>query len=319
MSLEFPLIHFATIATAVALPTLGVSFGQSYLGLAALKALHRQPRMRADIMRTMLISMALTETAAILGLALSVVLLFYENPLESGLATSIAELGIALAIGLPGFTIGIATAFPGVATLEAIARQPFFARKISNIMLITQTIGQTGIIFGFLTSLFIKFALPSVGSMNDAIKLFSSGLAIGLGSIGPAFGLGRFAQTACENLGYRPESYNKILTFTFITEAIIETPLIFALVVSLLLATTGSTSESMLAGLAYMSAGLVIGIGTFSPGLNSARVAQSAATQISYSPQAYPLISKTSLIAQSLIDTSALYALLISLLMIFLR
>lgn len=319
MSMLLPIFHFSTITIAIVLPAIGVSLGQALVGLSGIKALNRQPSIRPDITKTLLVGMALTETAAVIGLALAIMLLFGESPYEDSLYVRIAELGIACAIGLPGFIIGLTTARPAIETLQAMSRQPFMARKITNIMLLTQSIGQTGIIFGFIASLFIKSQMAEVSTLNNALRLLSSGVAIGLGAIGPAYGLGHFAQTAIKILGLRPHTYNKILTFTFISEAIIETPLIFALLVSLVLASSPTTSTNYLYGITFLCSGLVIAIGTISPGINSGKVAASACNQISYNPKQYNTISRLSLIGQTLIDTSALYALLIALLLIFFK
>ena len=68
-----------------------------------------------------------------------------------------------------------------------------------------------------------------------------------------------------------------------------------------------------------LAAGLCTGIGTFGPGISSGKTASAACHQIAVNPEHHGMLSKVSIFAQGLIDTSAIYALLISLLLIFFR
>ena len=68
----------------------------------------------------------------------------------------ISECGIALALGIPGFLVGAFSSLPSQQAAIALTRQPLASSKIINIMLLTQSLVQTPVIFGFLISLFIK-------------------------------------------------------------------------------------------------------------------------------------------------------------------
>ena len=76
---------------------------------------------------------------------------------------ALLNLGIAFAISLSGFVLGLVSALPAQQAVLAIARQPFFSQKIFRFMLITQSIIQTPIVFGFIIAMFIKDqANPSI-------------------------------------------------------------------------------------------------------------------------------------------------------------
>ena len=126
MILAAAFIHFITIAVSTVCAALGVSIGQGFTSRAAFKAIERQPAAYNEIARTHLLGLALIETGAILGLLISF-LLFFLPP--TTYAAALAEIGMAIAISIPGLTIGLASAMPAYEAMNAVARQPFLAKK----------------------------------------------------------------------------------------------------------------------------------------------------------------------------------------------
>ena len=306
-------LHYGTIALIVSISAIGVAVAQGLANLAALDASNRQPQAKNDIIRLAILGTALIETSAILAVAMAFFLLFSRNTPTT--MSSIAELGIAAALCLSGFAVGLASYKPVQAACHSVARQPFFAQNILRFMLITQSLVQTPVIFAFIVSIFIRHqAVPGISTSN-ALRLLASGLAIGLGSIGPTIGLAQFAGAACEGIGKNRRSYGKLLSFSFISQAIIETPAIFALLVALMLIFSPIYPDSALKGITFLSAGLCIGFGTLGAGISSGRTSAAACTQIALNPSLYTSLSKVSMFVQGLIDTAAVYALLIALLL----
>jgi F0F1-type ATP synthase membrane subunit c/vacuolar-type H+-ATPase subunit K len=310
-------LHYGTIALTVGINSIGVGLGEGLTSRAALKAIDIQPSAQNDIARVAILGTALIETSAIMGVTIAFYLLLGSKGASQALPSSIAEVGIALAICLSGLVIGLASSFPAREACMAIARQPFFADKILRFMLITQSIIQTPIIFGFIIAIFIRTQAANISTIPEALTLVASGLCIGLGSIGPAIGLAVFAKHACRGLGINRNAYNNLMSFTFISQAIIETPMIFALLVSLMLIILPST-PTMLSGIAFIGAAFCMGIGTLGPGIASGRTASAACHQIALKPELYSSISKVSMFAQGLIDTCAIYTFLIAISLILL-
>jgi len=309
-------LHYSTIALTVAINSLGVGIGEGIASLAALRAINKQPSASSDIMKTAVFGMALIETAAIMGVIISIMLIFGTPTGSVSLYTSLAEVGIMLAICLAGLVIGIVSAFPVQQACHAIARQPFFSTKIARFMLITQSIIQTPIIFGFLIAVYIHEQAHLATTLSEGVRLLACGLSIGLGSIGPAIGLAHFAKVACRSLGINRSAYPKLLTFTFLSEAIIETPIIFAMIVSLLIMIS-TPNPKLATAIALISAAFSIGIGTFGTGISSGRTAAQACHQIARNPEQANVLSKVSMFAQGLMDTIAIYALLVALALLF--
>lgn len=313
------LIHYGTIVCAVAIPAIGVGIGQGFASGRALDAIDQQPMARADITKVTILGMALIETAAVMGTFVAFLLLFGTKHITHTTYTRAAEIGIACAICLPGFVLGLISALPARAACYAVARQPFFTNQITRFMLITLSLIQTPIIFGMITALFIQTQIATITTVRDSMRLIASGIAIGFGSIGPAIGLALFADSACRGIGINRTIYNQLLSFTFISQAIIETPIIFSFMVALvlLLFIPGSPTENILHGIAMLSASLCIGLGTMGPGISSGRTAAQACTQITWHPELYGILSRISMFAQGIIETCAIYAVLISFLLLF--
>lgn len=307
------IFHYVTIALTVSVTSIGVGIGEGLACQAALEAINIQPSAKSEIARTAILGMALIETATIMGMTIATILLMDTNKAASTMYSGIAELGIAFAICISGFVLGLVSALPTQQACLAIARQPFFSQKIFRFMLITQSIIQTPIIFGFIIAMFIRDQAMIVTSLEDSLRLVASGICIGIGSVGPAIGLGLFAQTACRSIGINRNAFNKILSFTFISEAIIETPIIFALIISLMLINTKVADGDMLHAIGMLSAAICIGFGTIGAGISSGRTAAAACHQIALAPNQHSILSRTSMFAQGLIDTCAIYALIIAL------
>lgn len=318
MHLSPEFLHYSAIATSIALSSISVGLGQGLISWSALNAIHRQPAAQDDIMRVAIIGMTLVETVAILGLLISIFLLAYTS--ADSVFTHYAKIGIIAAMSITGLVTGLTSAFPAQAACLAVARQPFFAHRISGFMLMTQVLIQTPIIAAFLVSLFIQGQSDSATTITDSLRLIASGLCIGIGSIGPAIGLMTFSKAALNSLGKNSKAYSKLLSFTFISEALIETPIIFCLIIAItLLFLVPHASTDPIHGIIFLAAGLCTGLGTLGTGISSGITAAAACTQIGNAPESYNVLSRTSILAQSLIETMVLYTVILSLLMILFR
>jgi F0F1-type ATP synthase membrane subunit c/vacuolar-type H+-ATPase subunit K len=314
--------HYFSIVCAVALNAISVGIGQGLANITAINAMNIQPSSRNEISRASLFGTALIETSAVLGAFIALALLASRGFLT--LASEFqgpAELGIALAICIPGLTLGIVTALPARAACIAVTRQPFYVDKIIRFMIICISLMQTPIIFGLIISLIIISQLDTILYWQDVLRIIGAGTAIGLGSIGPSIGLGMFTKQVCLSLGIRRKSYDTLFSFSLMRIAVIETPLIFALVISLLLLffVPPAASEDIVAGIGFLAAGLAVGIGTFGAGISSARTAAAAAQYIAINPQSANILSQTSLLGQGMIEASVIYPTIVAFFLIFIN
>lgn len=71
--------------------------------------------------------------------------------------------------------------------------------------------------------------------MEEGIKLLATGLAIGLGALGPGIGIGIIGGKAVEAIGRNPDVSNQIQTNMILAIAFAEAVAIYALVVALII------------------------------------------------------------------------------------
>lgn len=315
--MAFEMMYTISTALPVCLAALGTGIGQGLIGRKSLEAANVQPHATAEISRISLLGISLTETSAILGLVISIVLFRDASVPAEILYASYGRFGICLAIGITSFVAGIAASFPAQAACLAVARQPFFTNKILQLMLITQSVIMTPNIFGFLIALLIQAKVGTVTNFAGGLQLISAGLAIALGSIGPCIGLSMFASAACTAAGVNRKAYAKILPFSFICEGIIETPAILSLLTALIILNINVMNTSPdLQGIVLLAAALCIGLSTLGTGINTGKVAAAASVHIGENPDNYSAISKVGLLALAMIDTFAIYGFIIALVLI---
>lgn len=70
---------------------------------------------------------------------------------------------------------------------------------------------------------------------TEAVKLFATAFVMGLGTLGPALGIGILAGKALEAIGRNPEASSKIQTSMILAIAFAEAIAIYALVVALII------------------------------------------------------------------------------------
>ncbi len=73
------------------------------------------------------------------------------------------------------------------------------------------------------------------GDIAEALRQIAAGLAIGLGALGPALGIGMLAAKAMESLGRNPDAAGPIQTNMILAIAFAEAIAIYALVVAIII------------------------------------------------------------------------------------
>lgn len=74
-----------------------------------------------------------------------------------------------------------------------------------------------------------------VASNLESVKLIAMALAIAIGGMFPALGIGKVGAKAMESIGRNPEAASKVMTAMLIAAAFIEAIAIYALVVALII------------------------------------------------------------------------------------
>ncbi len=312
--LLYMFIHYFSIAFLVAASSLGAALGQGKIGKASIDALNRQPAAQSGIFNAFAVSMAIIETSSILGLIMGFVLLRIQ---PTSLYESLGSFGAACALGIPACYAGINGSYPAETALYSIARQPFFTKKILQLMILIQAVMQTPLIFGFISAFLIKSTISSNLPLEQALSLCASGLCIGLGSLGAIKGIRIFSIQALQASSINKQTFPKIWSFTVLSISLIETSALFSFLVSIALFNKQlSTNLSLMQAYMLLGAAFLMALGTIGPAIQSGNTSAAAVKVLPFKPECYNDLFRTSLFGQVLIDSIAIYALLIALLLV---
>ena len=110
-------------ALAVGIAAIGSALGEGYIALKASEAITRQPEASSEIVRTMLITQAVAETAGIFGLLMSIILIFVAGS-EGGTAFLVSLVAAGFCIGFGAIGAGKGSGQAGGSACESIGRYP---------------------------------------------------------------------------------------------------------------------------------------------------------------------------------------------------
>ena len=307
------LLHYLSIGLAISLGSIGAGIGQGIAAFGAIGSMTRQPQGNQQIFKTMVIGIAFLESGVILALVIALLTLMGKLPAITW-AIAFAELGIALLIGTAATAVSIAGSFAVKSACESVARQPFFAQKILTIMLVALSIIEAPAVFAFIISLIIRAGFTQTLTIYEGLKLFAAAICMTIGCIGPSFGQAIFAQASCRSVGLNKDAYSKIFTFSIINQAVIETSLIFCLLVSILIIMMPLPAATPISSsIAFLMAGLTIGVGSSGTAIGEGFVAARSCHQIALKPQNYGVLFRSTILAQAFIESASIYALIIAL------
>jgi F-type H+-transporting ATPase subunit c len=217
---------------AMGMGAIGSSMGTGLIAMKAVESLGRQPKSSRKLIPIMLISMAITETAAIFALVIALLLLFKEGDASMMKGVTLISAGIAIGFGTIG--AGLGAGLPGSAAMEGIGKQPENSDVLTIQMIIGQAVAQTSTIFALTVSL-ILITLEPQGSIVKSFAILGAGIAMGFGAIGPGIGDGIVAVNANRAVARDPKNMGLLTRTMIIGQAITETTDIYAMVVALIL------------------------------------------------------------------------------------
>ena len=147
-----------------------------------------------------------------------------------------------------------------------------------------------------------------------------AGLAMGLGAIGPAYGVGFAASKACEAVMRQPHASGSITKTMLVGQAVSESPAIFSLLVAIFLIfkVYNVPSEISFFNLAaLLAAGICTGCGAMGPGVGAGLANASACEGVGRNPELEAPLLRTMLIGQAVSQSTSVYALVISICLLF--
>ena len=297
---------------------IGSAVGEGYAAGCANEAMARKPEMYNEIARTMLLGQAVAESAAIFGLLIAMLLLFTTSGATAPISIfAFVSAGICMGIGAIGS--GIGSGFPAGEASIGIARQPAAKTQLTTTMLIGAAITQTSAIYSLVTAfilLFMDFSAKPISPLWAA--LVGAGLSTGIAAIGSGVGEGLVAKSGCESIARQPMSMSRVINVMLLSMAVTETTSIYGLLVSMILIfKTLPVTTALAPAVALLGAGICMGIGAVGPGIGEGFTGQQAIRWIGRNEESTATITRTMLVGQAVSESTGIYALVISLVMIF--
>jgi F-type H+-transporting ATPase subunit c len=158
----------------------------------------------------------------------------------------------------------------------------------------------------------------STTSIVKTMAVIGAAIAMGFGAIGPAIGIGMSGGFACMGISRQPQVRSDTFRAMLIGQAVSSTPPTFALVVSILLLFQIPVGPNLIQGFAALGAGISIGVASFASGPGSSFPASQACLAIARQPHLRRSFTIQMLLGQALTQTALVFALMISLLLLFL-
>lgn len=303
---------------AMGLGAIGAAIGEGYTAAQANSAISRNPKISGEIFKSMLVGQAIAESASIFALVVAMLLLFTEFSTETYL-TVFVVMAAGLSMGFGAIGSGVGSGLPAGAACTGMERQPAMSSRITTNMLIGSAVCQTPAIFALVTSfilLFTNFSSRPVSPTWAAI--LGAGLASGLGAIGSGIGGGAVAASSCEGASRQPSASTTVVNAMLLGQAVTQTTAIYSLLISfILMFKTVPATNSIAPAMALLSAGLCMGIGAIGPGIGEGITARSAVTWIARNNKSTAEITRLMLVGQAVAESTGIYSLVISLVLIF--
>jgi len=312
------LASFAGAGLCIGLGAIGAALGEGYTAGLANEALSSRPEKSGDILKNMLVGQAVAESAAIFALVIAILLIFLESPTESILKAS-ALLGAGLCMGFGAIGSGIGSGYPGGEACLGIARQPSVTSRLTTNMLIGSAVCQTPAIFSMVVALMLMFMdFGSLPVSPTWAAFLGAGLSTGLAAIGSGLGGGFAAGASCGGIARNPDTFGQVTTTMLIGQAVSQTPAIFGLLISFVLMFKAFPEYSGLSvPMALLGAGICMGFGGIGPGIGNGLTAQNAVKWVARNVDAAGDLTRTMLVGQAVSQSTAIYAMVISLVLIF--
>jgi ATP synthase F0 subunit c len=312
------LASFAGAGMCIGLGAIGAALGEGYTAGLASEALSNKPEKAGDIMKNMLVGQAIAESAAIFALVIAILLLFLEIPSVSYLKAS-ALIGAGICMGLGAIGSGIGSGLPGGEACLGLARQPAVSNKLMTNMLVGSAVCQTPAIFSMVVSLMLVFMDFSNQPLTPTwAALIGASISTGFAAIGSGYGGGLAAGASCESIARNPETFGAVTTTMLVGQAVSQTPSIFGLLVSFILMFKAfPESVSLGPAMALLGAGISMGFGGIGPGIGNGLTAQGAVKWVARNVDASGELMRTMLVGQAVSQSTAIYAMVVSLVLVF--
>lgn len=317
-SIFFNASNFIGAGFAIGFGAIGAALGEGYTAGMANESLSQRPEKAGDVIKNMLVGQAIAESSAIFALVVAIILLFGRPESVSSMLPSWAAIGAGLSVGLAAIGSGVGAGLPGGTACTGIVRQPGNSGKILTTMLIGSAVCQTPSIFGMVIAFLLMFSdFTNVALYPGWAALLGAGLATGLAAIGPGIGNGVTAMEAVSGIARHPETQTDTTRSMLIGMSVAQSTVIYGFLVSLMLLYYHiEASTTLSASMRLLGAGFCSGFGGIGPGIGEGITGAYAVRWIARRPENTGILMRTMLVGMAVAESTGIYALIVSLLLI---
>lgn len=227
-------------------------------------------------------------------------------------------LGAGLSIGFGAIGAAVGEGYAAGSANEAIGYRPEKSGEVLKNMLVGQAIAESAAVFALVVSMMLLFSSKAGDSYILTFCYIGAGLSMGLSAIGSGVGAGLAAGKQCLGIVRQPAHASKLLTTMLIGSAVCQTPAIFGMVVAFLLLFRDYSMLPFNPGwAAVLGAALATGLAAIGPGIGNGLTAMEAVKGASINPESNSDTNRTMIIGLSVAQSTAIYGLVISLLLLF--
>jgi ATP synthase F0 subunit c len=303
---------------AIGLGAIGAAIGEGHTAAQANEAISRNPGLSGDVFKSMLVGQAIAESAAIFALVIAMILLFSNFSTQSYI-TAWAVFAAGLCTGLGAIGSGIGAGFPAAAACQGLVRQPSMGNRLTTGMLVGSAVCQTPSVFALVVSFLLLYTNVAAKPLWPTwAAMLGAGLSCGISAIGSGLGSGMVAEASCEGMARQPKSAGVVTNGMLLGQAIAQTPAILGLLVAfILLFKNPEPSNELAPAMALVSSGLCMGLGAIGPAIGEGTVAQSAVRWMARDQENIGPLTRTMLVGMAVSESTCIYAMVISLILLF--
>jgi len=230
-------------------------------------------------------------------------------------------LGAAFAMGFGAVGPGVGMGMGAATAVEGMGRQPRTSPDLFRVMLIGQGATSTPPTFALVVAIVLLFGTGEGTALIQGFAGLGAGISIGAASFASGVGSAFPAAQAAEAIARQPYLRRPFTTLMLIGQAISQTPLIFALLVSFMLIFTVNPDPNagLVEYITVLSAGICMGFGSMGPSVGSGIAGESAILGIRYhrDPEsAVGYLTRVMLLGQAVAQSTSIYALVVALVLL---
>jgi F0F1-type ATP synthase membrane subunit c/vacuolar-type H+-ATPase subunit K len=318
----WPLLgKFLGAAIALGLGGIGAAVGMGMAAAEANRSIMRQPQVQGNLLRTMLIGQAVGSSPSIFALVIGLLIAFGPVPEDAAGNIFAIFIGAGLAVGLGCLGSGLGCGYPAQGACEGVGRNPRRGSQVTSAMVIGQAVAQSPAIFATVIALLLLFLTKGPGTDWTMMGItLGAGLAIGAGALGPGVGSGMAAGGAMNGIARWPKAHGAAVRLMLVAQSVCQTPAIFAILVAFIMLFTMQAVEPTFVSFSkFMAAAISVGFGAIGPGIGSGIAGASACEAMAARPRIEGLILRTMMIGQAVSQSTAIYALIIALVILFVK